>query len=179
MTGQEYIQLKAFARIDGFMLSVLWLFSFGFYMAGLTSPLYGFASMALTVATPFFVGFRLRKFRDEDLEGFISFMRAWAYVILVFFYAGIAFAIAQYLYLNYMDQGYLMQTLATIMSTPEAKAMIEQAGLTDEMAESLHNMQAMRPIDIALNMLTMNIMLGIIVGLPVAALLQKKRMVSE
>ena len=175
MTPPEYIQLKAFARIDGALLSLLWLLSFGCYVAGLSSPLYGMVSLVLILATPFFVAFRLRKFRDEDLEGIISFLRAWAYVILMLFYAGIVFAVGQYLYFAYMDGGYLMQTIGQAMAAPETAAMIEQMNMGEAVNEGMHAMQAMRPIDIALNALTMNISMGIALGLPVAAIMQKRK----
>ena len=36
MTAEEYIQLKAFARIDGALLSVMWIASFALYVIGMT-----------------------------------------------------------------------------------------------------------------------------------------------
>ena len=67
MTPAEYIQMKAFARLDGVLLAVLWVSSFALYVAGLALPVFGLAAMVLMVATPFFVGFRLGKFRDEGV----------------------------------------------------------------------------------------------------------------
>lgn len=174
MTASEYIQLKAYARIDGALLSVLLVLFFASYIGGFTSPIYGLFSMGIAVVIPFFVARRLRKFRDEDLEGIISFLRAWAYVILVFFYAGILFAIAQCIYFAYFDNGYMLQSLTEAMNTPEATAMIAQYNMGDAMNESLHLMQSMRPIDIALNSLTFLITIGIVLGMPIAAFMQRK-----
>ena len=41
------------------------------------------------------------------------------------------------------------------------------------MSESLEMMGQMRPIDYALNVLTVNIVIGIVLGLPIAALMKK------
>ena len=173
MTPEEYVQLKAFARIDGALLAVLLIACFACYVVGLTSPLYGFLSLITIAVMPFFAGIRLKRFRDTGLEGTISFLRGWAYICLMFFYAGLLFALAQYTYLAYMDHGYLVMTISEMLSTPENTEVIKQMGMADQVSESLHMLQSMRPIDFALNMLTTIIMGGIMLGLPIAAILKK------
>ena len=41
MTPIEYVQLRAFARQDGALLSLLWIGSFACYIQGLTYPSLG------------------------------------------------------------------------------------------------------------------------------------------
>ena len=77
MTPPEYIQLKAFARIDGALLSLLFVAAFACYVVGLKSPVYGLLALLTIVLTPVFVVVRLKRFRDEALLGKISFRRAW------------------------------------------------------------------------------------------------------
>ena len=174
MTAQEYVQLKAFARIDGAKLSLLWMASFALYIIGLSTPAYGLAALLLAVLTPFFVGSCLRHFRDDGLEGSISLMRGWAYTIYVFFYGSLLFALAQWAYLTYMDQGYLMKAIGLMLTAPETAESLRQMGLTETLDESIQMLGQMRPIDLSLNMLTSNILMGIVLGLPIAAVLQKK-----
>lgn len=174
MTAPEYIQLKAFARIDGALLSLLWIASFALYIVGITSPAFGLASILLAVATPFFVGIRLRHFRDDGLEGTISFLRGWAYTILVFFYGGLLFALVQWAYLTFMDHGYLLTSITDALNSPETMEALTQMNMADTIDESIAMLQQMRPIDLSLNMLTTNIMIGTILGLPIAAILQRK-----
>ena len=173
VTAPEYKQLKAFARVDGALLSLLMIASFACYIAGFSSPLYGSLSMIAMAMMPFFAGIRLKHFRDTGLEGSISFLRGWAYVCLMFFYSGLLFALAQYAYFAYMDQGYMMQMFNERLSTPEIVEMIQQAGMTDYVNEAMHAMQEIRPIDFALNTLTMAIMAGLVLGLPIAAVVRK------
>ena len=97
MTAPEYIQLKAYARQDGFFLALFWIVCFISYIIGLTNQLVGMLSMLMVVASPFFVATRLKKFRDEGREGVISFGRSYAYTIFVFFYGAVLLAVAQYL----------------------------------------------------------------------------------
>jgi hypothetical protein len=179
LTATEYIQLKAFARIDGAWLSLLLIAGFACYVVGLTSPTYGFLFLLTFFVISFFVGRRLKRFRDNGLDGTMSFLRGWAYVIMMFFYGGLLFALAQYAYLTYMDKGYILMTINDVLSTPENTAVMKQLGMTDQINESLHLLGTMRPIDFALNMLTTLIMAGAVLGLPIAAVLQKRRVTNK
>ncbi|MBQ9230831.1 MAG: DUF4199 domain-containing protein [Prevotella sp.] len=175
MTPQEYVQLKAFARQDGALLSLLWIGGFACYILGMSNPMLGFAAMVLICATPFYAASRLRHFRDFGREGFISFARSYAYTILVFFYAGILLAIAIYVYFSFMDNGFLMSKIIETTQSPEGRKIIEAYGMQGEMDENIKMIAGMRPIDYALNMLTINIITGFILGLPIAALMKRQK----
>ena len=174
MTAPEYRQLRAFARIDGALLAVLMIASFACYVVGLTSQLYGYFALTALVLMPFFAGVRLKRFRDMSLGGSISFLRGWAYVCLMFFYGGLLLALAQYAYFAYMDHGYVAMTINDMISTPEVTKMIEQMNMADYVSESMHLFQTMRPIDFALNTLSMVIMTGMMLGMPIAAVVMKR-----
>ena len=147
MTAPEYIQLKAYARQDGFFLALFWIVCFISYIIGLTNQLVGMLSMLMVVASPFFV-----------------------------FYGAVLLAVAQYLYFAYMDNGYLVNSLARMMSTDEAKMMLEQYGAQTLVDEGLAEMAATRPIDYALNILTINISLGFILGVPIGLIMQRRKL---
>jgi hypothetical protein len=178
LTAPEYIQLKAYARIDGAMLSVLWLVSFCCYILGISSPIYGLLAFGLALMTPIYVGSRLRRFRDNGLDGVVSLLRGWAYIILVFFYGGLLFAIGQFIYFAYVDHGYLLLSITNMLSVPETAQALQQMGMSAQVEEALQMMGSMRPIDIVLSILTNNIIIGIVVGLPIAALMQRTRPLS-
>jgi len=174
MTPEEYKQLKAFARQDGALLSLLWIGALVCYVQGLSNPLLGLLSMVLIVASPFYAASRLRHFRDEAREGTISYMRAYGYTIMTYFYAGLLLAVAVFVYFNFMDNGYILEQLFKMMNTEESKQMIKVYGLTTEqMKQALEELAALRPIDYALNILTIIILTGFFLGLPIAAVMQK------
>ena len=173
MTPAEYLQLKAFARQDGALLALLWVATFLLYIIGVSNQMLGLAAVMLMFYTPFFVGERLAKFRDYGREGLISFRRGYVYTIFVFFYGGILFAVVQYLYFAYMDNGFLLSQFSKMVTSEEAQQMIRQYGISEMVDESLHEMAATRPIDYALNMLTINIMLGFILGVPISLVMQR------
>ena len=174
MTPEEYVQLKAFARQDGALLSLLWISGFICYVQGLTSQLMGMAALLLIVVSPFFAANRLRHFRDEAREGIISFRRGYAYTIFTYFYAGLLLAAVLYVYFAFIDGGYLIAKLTEAMTSDAGRQAMQSYGMADQLEDSLHELAEMRPIDFALNMLTINIMTGCLLGVPIAALMQRK-----
>jgi hypothetical protein len=174
MTPEEYKQLKAFARQDGALLSVLWIVAMACYIYGLSSPILGMVAMLLIVVSPFYAANRLRKFRDEAREGIISFMRAYGYTVLTYFYGGLLLAIAVFAYFQFIDNGYLMSKLMDMLNTEEGRQMVKLYGMADEISQGMEELAKMRPIDYALNMLTIIISTGFILGLPTAAVMRRE-----
>ncbi len=173
MSPEEYIQMKAFARQDGALLSLLWIGGFVCYILGLANPVMAMLALLLIVVSPFFAASRLRHFRDYAREGIITFRRGYAYTVLTFFYGGLLLAIAMFVYFNFIDQGYLLGKLTEAMNSAEGKQVIQAYGMRDQMEQGLRELAGMRPIDYAVNMLTINIMTGFLLGLPIAAFMQR------
>lgn len=176
MTTQEYIQLRAFARVDGTYVGILWIASFACYLGGLSSPMLGFVGGILAVASPFFAAKRLIKFRDDIRNGEISGRRSMLYYALMFFYASLLFALAQYLYFAFLDGGYLMREYTSMLSSPEMKQAMQAYGMTaDQLMEGLKEFANTSPIMTALNIMTMNITIGLIFSLPVSLITRRAR----
>ena len=176
MTTQEYIQLRAFARVDGTYVGILWIASFACYLGGLSSPMLGLVSGILAVASPFFAAKRLIKFRDDIRDGEISGRRSMLYYALMFFYASLLFALAQYLYFAFLDGGYLMREYTSMLSSPEMKQAMQAYGMTaDQLMEGLKEFANTSPIMTALNIMTMNITIGLIFSLPVSLITRRAR----
>lgn len=102
---QDIIQLRAFARQDGAILGLVWIVSFACTMLAFNSNsgLLSITSNLLALSTPFVVGMRLKSFRDQALDGNISFKRGLAYCLNTFFNATILLTIVQFLWFKYMD----------------------------------------------------------------------------
>lgn len=174
MTPEEYGQLKAFARIDGAILGAVWIASFFLCIAGFSNPGLSLAGSFLAIASPLMAGKRLMKFRDSARQGIISFRRAAAYYVLMFFYASLLMAVAQYVYLAYIDNGYVLSCYTDTLSLPETRRMLEGAGLsTGDIDGVLEQMGQTPPIMAALNIMTFNISVGIMLS-PIAALAARR-----
>jgi len=166
---EHIMQVKAFARQDGAMLSLLWISSFVSLLCLPTLPL----SNILALATPFFIGWRLTKFRNYALDGVISLRRGYAYAIYTFFYASLIFALVQYLYFRFIDNG---QFISMLTEAANAIATIykENAMPLDGLHESIAQMAELRPIQWAFMFLLQNMMTGVVVSLPIAAVCARR-----
>ncbi len=176
MTPDEYKQLKAFARVDGLYVSLVWIGSFACYVYGLTSPLTSLFGMIAALVSPFYAGKRLKKYRDDVCEGTISFARAAFYYLSIFMYASLLFAVAQYIYFEFLDNGHLVNTIAATLSSPEAGPLLKAYGLDMKQVDmALAELREISPIFFAVNVLTTNIMIGAVLSIPAAAILKKEK----
>lgn len=174
-TREEYEQLKAFARIDGAIVGGLWILSFAFFIGEFYNPFFGFVSLFVGTFSLVLAALRLRKFRDNVLEGIISFRRAFLYSMLTYFYAALLMAAAQFIYFQFIDQGFLMSQYEAITQTKEFTDMLKVYGVRpEEMKLAMDNIASLRPIDIALQFLSTNIILGFVISLPIATMLKSR-----
>ncbi len=174
-TREEYEQLKEYARRDGAIVGVLWILSFAFFIGEFYNPLLGFVSLVIGVYSLVFASMRLRRYRDTALGGIISFRRALLFSMLVYFYAALLMAAAQFVYFQFIDHGFMLSQYTEITGTPEFKTMLSAYGMRPEdMKLAMDNLAALRPIDIALQFLSTNIILGLLISLPIAAMMKSK-----
>lgn len=164
------VQLKAFARQDGFLLFLLWAASFATIVM---NPSSSWGSL-LAIATPFFVGWLLVRFRNYALDGTISFRRALAFSLYTFFYASLLFAVGQYVYFRFFDHGSLLTMLIESMKTLEPIYMKQGISLT-ELQQSLTMIGQLSPIEVAFIFMMQNFMVGLILSFPIAMFTQRKR----
>ncbi|MGN0220831.1 MAG: DUF4199 domain-containing protein [Prevotella sp.] len=175
MTPEEYSQLKAYARIDGLYLALLWAISFACYIAGFSVAFLGFTSSMLAIYSPFFAAQRMRKFRNDARGGSLSFLRGAAYYMLMFFYASILFALLQYVYFAFIDNGMLLDQYAKIMSSAEAAGIIQSYGISmNDLNQGIAELQNSSPIMLAFNILTFNLFIGFLLSWPTALILRRK-----
>lgn len=166
------IQLKAFARQDGAILVLFWIASFLSYMYSPETS-WGYLFM---ISTPFVVCWRMVKFRNYALGGQMSYRRAFAYSCYVFFYAAIVFALVQYVYFRFIDQGQMNTFIMESMRTVEP--FYKQQGMSDaDIAATRDMMTDMSPLYKAFIFMMANMLQGFIASF-VLALVGMKRKAS-
>lgn len=166
---ENFIQLKAFARQDGALLSILWIASFAATIYTPQTPI----GNILALATPFFIGWRLIKFRNYALNGAISFRRGFAYSIYTVFYASAIFAIMQYLYFRFLDNNMFM-TMITETMEHIMPIYAENGFPVEEINNELRMMSELSPIQWAFMFMIQNIFIGFIIGFPIAAVCTRR-----
>ena len=60
-----------------------------------------------------------------------------------------------------------------MLSSEEGRALVTQYGMTQMVEDSLSEMANIRPIDYALNILTVNIVIGFVLALPIGLVMQR------
>lgn len=164
------VQLKAFARQDALLLALLWAASFACIM--LLNA--GFIGNILALATPFLVGYRLKAFRTEALFDVISFRRAYAYSLYVFIYASLVFALVQYAYFQFLDNGAFANLITTTMK--QLAPIYEQQGISKaEIKNSMDVVTMITPVHWAFMFMMQNLAIGAIVSLPIALIGKRNR----
>ncbi len=167
------IQLKAYARQDGLYLFAVWLASFLFVVYQPGMPW----GNLLALSTPFVVGWTLKRFRNEALDGRISFRRGWAYSVYTFGYASMIFCLAQYLFFRFIDPeafpsmlSYMVDTLSASIAPSDANG----AALLKSMRTAVEAFGVLSPIEVAFSFMMNNLLIGIILSIPVAAVCRRR-----
>lgn len=162
------IQVRAFARQDGFFLFLVWAASF---VAVINAPTSSWGSL-LALSTPFFVGWRLISFRNSALGGAISFRRALAYGFYTFFYASLLFAVGQYVYFRFLDGGQLLASVRDGIA--QLTPVYEASGISvSELRQSIDAIGSLTPIELAFVFMMQNLFFGFIMAFPIAAVCQR------
>ncbi len=171
----EYIQLKAFARQDGFFLGCLWIFTLGCFFGSMSEPTLQLGFIAGAITTPFMVYLRLKHYRDKVLSGSISFTRAFIYTTLLIVYASIIAAAATFVYFQFFDNGSFMSHMAAAVSSTEMQQTIKKAGIDAKtLNEQIQAMSQSRPIDMAFSIFFNALTSGIILA-AITSLIGKKK----
>lgn len=171
MTLREaFIQVKAFARIDGVFMAVLWAVSF---IAVVYNPQSIWGAM-LALSTPFVAGARLKVFRDQALDGVISFRRGYAYLWYTFFYASLLFAAFQLVYFRFFDHGTFVAMVISALQVIE-KAYLEQNLQIGELQEAANTLRSVNYIELVFSFFCQNVTFCTMLALPVAAAMRRNK----
>lgn len=128
----------------------------------------------LALATPFFVGWRLKLFRDEALDGIVSFRRGFGYGCCTFFFASIIFAVAQYAYFRFLDDGTFLGTLLAAAETV-SQAYVEQGIPRSDVDEAIGAMKALTMVEWTFLFLVQNIIIGVVLSVPIALVCRRSK----
>ncbi|MCD7713808.1 MAG: DUF4199 domain-containing protein [Prevotella sp.] len=164
------LQVKAFARLDGLILAMVWLASMWLVIR---QPQSSWGAI-LMLSTPFFIGWRLKSFRDRVLSGVISFRRGLCFACYVFFYASLVFALGQFVYFKYLDNGAFITMIKQGLAA--MRPVYEQNGLDISNLETGEKVAEMMSAgDLVLTFMMYNLMVGLVVSLLLAFIYKKSK----
>ena len=166
ISPQEYIQLKAFARQDGFFIGLLWIFTFACFVGSMSEPGLQIGFIAGMTISPFIIYYRLKHYRDKVIGGYISFKKAFAFLAYVIVDASIILAAATFVYFYFIDNGLFISRLQENLQMPEIQQSFAQAGMDiNTINEQVQIFSNTRAIDIAFSMFFNTILTGTLLAL--------------
>lgn len=170
ISREDYIQLRAFARQDGLLMGAIWIITFGCFVGSIKLPALQIGFVTGLIATPFIVFYRLKNFRDNVLDGSISYKRAVAFCAMAQAYASLIIAAATMAYFYFLDDGMMMSTLHNNIAIPEIRESFRQAGMNpDDLEKQITEIGQARPIDFAfsvfINGIVSSFFLSLIIGM--------------
>lgn len=167
---QSLIQLKAFARIDGLWLALLWTVSFVCVLFVPNAPW----GNLLMFATPILMAWRLILFRNHVLNGVISYRRALAYGLYMSFYASLLFGLVQVLYFRFLDNGRFIQLL--IQASQTILNFYQQNGIDiKDTKQSIEMLMQVSPIELGFVFMMQNLVISGIISTFIALVGMKRR----
>ncbi len=163
-------QVKAFARQDGLILSVVWMASMWLLMQRPDSSW----GALLMLCTPFFLAWRMKTFRDKVLGGAISFRRALCFACYVCLYASIIFALAQFLYFRYLDHGRFLTIVRQALDV--LRPYYNQNNISfEDMELGCETLALMSPMHLTLTFMMQNLMVGAVLSVIIALIYKKSK----
>lgn len=165
MEENKNILLKS-AMSYGLAMGIYWIFKYIFFIIGYTRPAFMSVYWGCTLAVPFIAYVLTKRFR-EDLGGSIRFSQAWRFGVMIYFFAALIVSLAHYIFFKYIvSPDYLpsmidsmTQILTSANVSPEAVKNLTQINIT--------------PIHMAIQGIFNNIFYGIVLSIPVAAIVQR------
>jgi hypothetical protein len=160
-------QLFKSAMFYGLLLGIFWIIKYVFFIFGITHPTMGVVYWILTSLTIIFA-YVFTKVYKILIGGMIGFFHAWQFGILLYFFASLIVSLMHYVFYRYLaSPDYINNLMAVAVNI--VKEINPQA------EETLNQMPVLTPIRLTLQEILANVFYGIILSMPIATLLCRKR----
>lgn len=164
------VNIMKSAMKSGAILGIL--FSINFLLSIPTNTFTDILSY-FVVAAILFVTYRLSvQFRDKECEGYITYGKAFTFILLSFFYASIISAFVKLIYFQFINTDFLPNFFNEYMLT------LESIGYPVELVEDTMR-SLFKPASFSLLSISANLFSGVFVGLIMSAFVKKEKSIFE
>lgn len=121
-----------------------------------------------------------RKFRDQEMGGFIKYWQVFNFVVLTFLFAAIISAVFKMIYTQFIDRDFLSRIFEESMRQMEQnRSLFERfnVNMDDSYYEQLE--RQLRPASYAMQTIWVNILAGSILGLIIGGIVMRKRSIFD
>lgn len=165
---EKKITLQESAMRYGTAMGIFWTIKFILFPIGMKMPLILMVFFILTMAVPF-VGYQfVKKYRDNECEGTISFSRAFLFTAFMYLFAALFATIIHYVYFRYLDNGMIIGAYQEMLNEIAVNATGELETSIQQFQEALNIIAQLTPLEISLQLISQNIFYCLMIALPTA-----------
>lgn len=162
MEERKDLLLKS-AMTYGLGMGIFWVIKYIFFIFSLSMPSMGVAYWLLTLMVPL-LHYRMTKLYRADIGGKIGFFHAWRFGMLLYFFAALIVSLAHYAFYRYIAPPDFVAGAIGQMTT-----MLRDSRVSPEIIQSLDKIRV-TPIQMTIQGIFNNVFYGIILSIPIAAL---------
>ena len=173
--------LQRYAMLFGTYLGGFWILKFILFPLGITVPFLFSIFIGLTLCVPFMAYYYVRMYRNVVCGGTISFLHAWIFTVFMYMFAALLTAVAHYIYIRFIDQGFILNSYETMLNSwetmlnnPTYKAVPGIDAYIEQLREGLSQVRSLTPIEITMQMMSMNVFVGSLLASPTALFVMKR-----
>lgn len=156
------------AMFYGFSLGIFWIVKYIFYMFSMRFSYLVVIYWGMSLVVPYLAYLLTKRYR-EDLGGIISFSQAWRFGVLIYLFAAMLVSIMHYVFYRFVAPPDFLSS-----AVEQTIASLKQMQVDSKVISSIESMN-FSPIHMALQGILNNIFYGIILSLPVAALVCRRK----
>lgn len=173
---ENKVNLQEGAMRYGTKMGLLWAFKFILFPLGFRIPFLQLIFIVLTLGVPILGYVFVKKFRDRQCGGEISFARALLFTTFMFMYASLFVAVIHYIYYQYLDNGFIFNACKEILEQIKADATPEMLASLNPAIEQFNSaVEFITPLQMTFEMMSQNIMFGMLMAIPIALLVMRKK----
>lgn len=165
--------MQKYAMHFGTYMGIYWVLKFILFPLGFTIPFLSFLFIILTLAVPFIGYHYVKTYRNKICGGSIRFSHALVFTIFMYMFASMLVAVAHYVYFQFIDQGFVVNSCVNLWSqmiekTPE---MAANKAIIDDMMQTARSLTS---IEITMQYLSWDMLWGTLLAIPTALMVMKK-----
>lgn len=160
--------LMSAAMSYGFSLGIFWIVKYIFYMFSMRFSYLVVIYWGMSLVVPYLAYLLTKRYR-EDLGGIISFSQAWRFGVLIYLFAAMLVSVMHYVFYRFVAPPDFLSS-----AVEQTIASLKQMQVDSKVISSIESMN-FSPIHMALQGILNNIFYGIILSLPVAALVCRRK----
>lgn len=155
----------------GLAMGIFWVIKYLFLIFGYSTHSFIYVYQLLSLAVPFVAYYLTKRYR-KDIGGSISFFHAWRFGIMLYFFAALIVSIEHFIFFQFIAPPDFIQNTMN-----QAMALMKNADVSSEVIDAVSRTN-FTPIHITIQQIFNNIFYGILLSVPVAALVCRRQTIT-